>query len=361
MPDSPLDGIRGPFGPKPRGGIFLPFIPSGSTGLITADSLVFRVPVTVTESGWAIVETMVLVAPLSPAPTTPYISGGVLYGPAGIYRVVNATTVTDTEYSLTPPVSLSSLGTPGDNLTIYHLQFSSPSPEVTLPATGITLVGSKLAGWAGTTSNQTISLTDLTGGTGAAPEAGDYVVVSYAVGFAVGPTLSVVTSGYAPLITPLSADDTYDVRLASWAKFMGGSPDTSIVVSGTGNINNAGRVAISVYRGVNPTTPLDVAVSVSPGTGINGGRPTPPPIMPVNSGAVIVAIGAASPPPANIAAFTSDLSDFISATANDTYPVVIGVGSFQWVSGTYTPTQWGGSTTNVQASWAAFTLALRPA
>ena len=135
MPDSPLDGIRGPFGPKPRGGIFLPFIPSGSDGLITADSLVFKSKLEVTESGWGIVETEVLVAPSAPSPTTPYISGGVLNGPAGIYRVVNADQGTDAEYDLVPPASLSTYGEPGEALTVYHLTFSSAGPTVSFPDT----------------------------------------------------------------------------------------------------------------------------------------------------------------------------------------------------------------------------------
>ena len=311
---------------------------------------------------WVIVGTEVQVAPTPFATTTPAISGGVLSGPAGIYRVVNATTVTDSEVTLTPPVALSSLGTPGDSLTIYHLQFSSFSPDVELPAAaGISLVGSKNVGWTATASNQTFSLTDLTGGIGSAPEAGDYIVVSYAVGTNATPTLSIVTSGYGSLLTPLAANDTYDVILAAWSKFMGGSPDTSITVSGTGSSNNAGRVVISVYRGVNPTTPLDVAASVSPGTGTNGGRPTPPPITPVTSGAVVLAFGAAGSASGVVAPFTSDLSDFVSAATPAIYSVAIGAGSFAWASGTYTPTQWAGNNTSVQSSWAAFTIALRPA
>lgn len=133
-------GLASPFYDNETGTpiVYVNFIPSGSTGMLTADSLVFRVPVPVTESGWAIVETMVLVAPSAPSPTTPYISGGTLFGPQGVYRIVNTTTVTDAEYNLTPPMSLSSFSTPGDNLTIYHLQFSSESPEVILPAGGFT-------------------------------------------------------------------------------------------------------------------------------------------------------------------------------------------------------------------------------
>lgn len=59
---SPLDGIRSPFGQRRRlGGVYLPFLPAGSTGLITADSLVFRVvgvatvPDQITDNMWALV------------------------------------------------------------------------------------------------------------------------------------------------------------------------------------------------------------------------------------------------------------------------------------------------------------------
>ena len=341
-----------------RNRIYLPFIPSGSDGLITADSLVFKSKLEVTESGWGIVETEVLVAPTAPSPTTPYISGGVLNGPAGIYRVVNATTVTDTEYSLTPPVSLSSLGTPGDDLTIYHLQFSSSSPEVVLPAAaGISLVGSKLAGWAGTTINQTVALTDLTGGIGSAPQDGDIVILAYAVGSGTGtPALSVVTSGYTS-VASLFSDDANDTSLIVQRKIMVGTPDTSVQVSGTGNNNHAGRVAIFVFRGVNGTTPMDVTATTA--TGINGGRPTPPAITPTTSGAWIYSMGGSGTQAP--ALFTSDLPNFITATANDVNDIAIGAGAFEWTSGTYTPAQFGGNSTSTNDSWAAVTLALRPA
>jgi hypothetical protein len=345
-------------GGNPTPIVYLPFIPSGSTGLITADSLVFKSRLDVTAEGWGIVETLVLVAPTPASPTTPYISGGVLNGPAGIYRVVNATTVTDTEYSLTPPVSLSSLGTPGDDLTIYHLQFSSFSPDVELPAAaGISLVGSKTASWSGTTSNQTVSLTDLAGGIGSAPEADDIVILAYAVGSSSGtPALSVVTAGYTSIASLLS-DDTIDTTLIVQRKIMGGTPDTSVQVSGTGSGNNAGIVEIFVFRGVNGTTPLDVAAVTA--TGINTGRPTPPAITPTTSGAWIYSMGASGNQAA--ASFTSTLSNFKTAIQGDTNSITVGAGALEWVSGTYTPAQFGGNSASISYSWAAVTLALRPA
>jgi hypothetical protein len=138
---------------------------------------------------------------------------------------------------------------------------------------------------------------------------------------------------------------------------MGGTPDTSVQVSGTGSTNNAGRVTVFVFRGVNGTTPIDVTATTA--TGINTGRPTPPAITPTTSGAWIYSMGASG----NQAplAFTSTLPNFITATQGDTTSVTIGSGAFEWVSGTYTPAQFGGNSTSTNYSWAAVTLALRPA
>ena len=47
--------------------VYLPFIPSGSTGLITADSLVFRVVALPSiDGGWVIEEATILQSPDSP-------------------------------------------------------------------------------------------------------------------------------------------------------------------------------------------------------------------------------------------------------------------------------------------------------
>ena len=307
---------------------------------------------------WVIVDTEVQVAPTPFATTTPVISGGVLSGPAGIYRVVNATTSADTESTLSPPVPLSSLGTPGDSLTVYHLQFSSQSPEVLLPASGITLVGSRAVSWAGTLSDSVISLTGLTGGTDSAPIEGDLVIFQYSVGSNSGtPSISVVTSGYTNLISSQFANDSYDTTQIGGRKFMGSTPDTSITMSSTTSTSFGGSASIIVLRGVNQTTPLDVAVTVA--TGINTGRPTPPAITPVTSGAWIVCMassGSVAP-----ALFTSDLPNFITAFAGDSVSNATGAGAQEWAGGTFTPTQWGGNNTSSNSSWCAFTAAFRPA
>jgi len=87
---------------------------------------------------WTVVGTLIDAAPVVGTPSTPVIQDGVLLGPAGTYRVVNNTLLTDEELELAPPVPLDSLGTPGDSLTIYYYVFSSSSPDIELPGGAIT-------------------------------------------------------------------------------------------------------------------------------------------------------------------------------------------------------------------------------
>jgi len=202
-----------------------------------------------------------------------------------------------------------------------------------------------------------ISLTDLTGGLASSPSENDLVVLSYAIGSGADIDVTVTTSGYIE-IADIRANDDNDANLGVFRKFMSSSPDTSVTVGQTTNTTYPGAVAIQVWRGVNVTTPLDVAATTA--TGLDTGQPSPPAITPSTSGSVVIVAGAASQPTG--AVFTSsDLSNFITATSPDTLDTVVGMGSFDWTSGTFTPATWGGSTTASTDSWAAVTLALRPA
>ena len=66
---SAIGGFASPFGSR-RGTlipiVYLSFIPSGSTGLITADSLVFRVVGVASPEEWAIEGSMILQSPTPP-------------------------------------------------------------------------------------------------------------------------------------------------------------------------------------------------------------------------------------------------------------------------------------------------------
>jgi hypothetical protein len=225
-------------------------------------------------------------------------------------------------------------------------------------ATNIEYVGGYVQGFSGTTSNVTISLTSLTGGLASAPAAGDLVIVYFGTG-AIGDR-NLVVSGYTE-VAELFSDDTYETNLAVAYKFMGGTPDTSFVLSnGTGNSSEAGAVAVQVWRGVNVTTPLDVAATTA--TGLNSVECNPPAITPVTSGAVIVSGGAGAHTGGVGVYSSSNLTSFISVGASDSYDVTIGLGYHRWTSGAFDPAQFTFSLSDSTTfSWAAVTLALRPA
>jgi hypothetical protein len=225
-------------------------------------------------------------------------------------------------------------------------------------APSIAYVGGKTAFFAGITTNPaSISLTDLTGGLASAPIEGDLVLVNYGIGGGVDVDVTVVTADYVE-ISDLRANDDNDANMGLFRKFMTSTPDTALQVGPTTNATYAGAVAIHVWRGVNTTTPLDVAAVNA--TGTNTGQPTPGAITPTTAGSVIVIAGVGAAAATSV--FTaSELSNFITAASPDTIDAVVGMGSIAWTSGTFTPATWGGNTTASTDSWVATTIALRPA
>lgn len=219
----------------------------------------------------------------------------------------------------------------------------------------IEYVGGKAVGTLGVNTSWTTSLTDLTGGLASAPAAGDIVIVAYGTASGGDEAIGLITADYNEVVE-LFADDTVDANLSVNWKLMTGTPDTSVEMSQTFSTSNAGVVAISVWRGVHPSSPLDVTTTTA--TGINSPNPDPPSITPVTSGAVIVVCGT-SPHIAGI--YTApDLSNFISQTSDDTLDCQTGMGSKEWTGGPFNPGAW---LADVQTSraWCAATLALRPA
>lgn len=230
----------------------------------------------------------------------------------------------------------------------------------TAPAatSGIRYVGGYVQGFVGTTSNVTISLTSLTGGLASAPAAGDLVIVYFGTCSIVDRDL--VVGGYIE-VADLYVNDGVDTNLAAAYKFMGGTPDTSFTLTGgTRSSTDAGTVAVQVWRGVNATTPLDVAATTA--TGLNTVLCNPPAITPVTSGAVIVAGGAGGHVDGIQTYSSSDLTGFRSVGSDDSNDVTIGLGYKVWTSGAFDPAQFTrGGADSVSYSWAAVTLALRPA
>jgi hypothetical protein len=205
----------------------------------------------------------------------------------------------------------------------------------------IEYVGGKTEAIAGTTTATDISLSGLTGGLETVAAAGDLVVVYYGVGI----------DGTVPAIT-VNSDYTRFVRMGTNGssalfsqidgfaldvayKLMGATPDSVVNISGTGDAGWAGAVVIHVFRGVDPSQPIDV----SPVTNTaNGALPNPSSITPVTTGAWVVA-GAAAGHKDGVGTFSSsDLSSFRSVGSDDDVDVTVGAGVVSnWTSGAVDP------------------------
>lgn len=226
----------------------------------------------------------------------------------------------------------------------------------------ITYVGGVAGSRAGSTSTTSQSLTSLTGGSDSAPQEGDLVVVTVGVG-SQGRNPSCAISGWSTVGTQLSITvDTYDTSLQVSYKFMTSSPDTSVTIPSSGNIADGQAWAIHVFRGVDPTTPLDVAVVTA--TGNNTARFDAGPITPTTAGAWVLICGAGAAS-SNTTAYTAPsgyTTNWRQANGADTNDCQVGAGYYTgWTSGEHNPGVVGGGSTNTANSWAAFTLALRPA
>jgi hypothetical protein len=223
---------------------------------------------------------------------------------------------------------------------------------------GSTYVGGKIEVVTDLTS-QTISLTDLTGGTDSAPEEGDLVVIGY---MATGTyRLVLVSPFHYRRLGYVYSVSTSAVSVAMWAAFMDATPDTSFDVSGVGASTRGGVVVVEVWRGIDPAYMTDGAVQLAAGTSTT--RADPPSITPATPGALVVAVGAGAQTSnsAESPYTSSDLDNFKSlASADVDMDGVIGMGSVQWAGGTVDPAQFGGSSTGTNRAWGAITAAFRP-
>ena len=209
-------------------------------------------------------------------------------------------------------------------------------------------------------SGLTLSLTGLTGGSGSAPIAGDLVVIISGAPETADTNVSITTTGYTN--QELYADDTRDANGVFAYKIMGGTPDTTVAIPATSASTVRGSVVARVYRGVDQTTPIDVAVTTA--TGANGDRANSPSITPVTAGAKILALGFATNPASTSGTATgpANMADFITVVGSGSgRSSIAGMASQDWTSGAFDPAAWTATTNNANDSWVAFTVALRPA
>lgn len=203
----------------------------------------------------------------------------------------------------------------------------------------------------------------LTGGIASSVSEGDLVIAAYSGYSTADRTLPITdgTTSYTLIGSELYSNDSNDTNLRVAYKFMGSTPDTTTTFDGGGATGDgAGRIVL-VFRGVDPTTPLDVAAVT--GTGINSCLANPPSITPVTPGAFIVAVGAGATGTTRNTFSSSDLTDFFTGFSQQTRDGTIGAGhKDDWTSGAFNPSAFTfGGSDSTSFSWAAVTLALRPA
>lgn len=224
-------------------------------------------------------------------------------------------------------------------------------------------VGGQTGGFLGTTAETTVTFS-LTGGLASVPAADDLVVVSYGVGGTSDVALYVKNASggtaYTIIGSELYANSAYDANLHGGYRFMPATPETSLVLSGTGSTDNPGVYTIHVFRGVDQTTPMDVAVVTA--TGIDTILANPGSITPITSGAVVYVAANGGRLGSWSGLYTnSELTDFRSVEQNDTYGAVIGSGYKAWTSGAFDPVAYGYTGVDSPAwSCCAITAALRP-
>jgi hypothetical protein len=211
----------------------------------------------------------------------------------------------------------------------------------------------------------TVSLTGLSGGLASSPAQGDFVIATLAQVGSIDRNLTVTTSGYTEAAEPYG-NDTADANVLTAYKRMGASPDTDVTLTSEGG-GGALVAVVSVWRGVDAVTPMDVAVTSA--SGGNTDRPNPAAITPVTAGTVIVVTGgsgtvnnvAGTP----LAQAGAELSNFLSiakkAAAADSTSLVASGSYHSWAAGAFDPVAFVGGGNAASDAWGSVTLALRPA
>lgn len=214
-------------------------------------------------------------------------------------------------------------------------------------------VGSQTYTRGGSTTDTAVTFA-LTGGVSTTPQAGDFVVLSIAIGQTGSTSAPQGITGYTTLGQVVGAD-TYDAGLYVGTKVMGSTPDTTFPVRSSYSIENAQAAVVFVWRNVEA---LDVTSTTA--SGANSRAANPPAITPVTENSIIMAVGAAAHVGGAVNYTNTELQGFRSAAGSDTYDVSLGAGYVNWTSGAFDPAAFTISGSTTSDSWAALTLALKP-
>lgn len=231
-----------------------------------------------------------------------------------------------------------------------------PAPPEGGSSGEITLVGHTEDAWNSANAQRVISLSGL------GLQENDFVVAAL---FIAQPeadnNLQPVTAGYTQQVERHEAG-TIDLDFGVFTKFMGASPDSNITIQATsasGGNDKWWLVKVTAWRGVNLTTPMDVAAVHNGAAG--SASATSPAITPVTAGAMVIDMAAS-----NVGNILNLLSHGNPGAYDPFYTSTWGKGrltmaALEWSSsGAMGPWAHGGGSGGV-ACWAAAQIALRPA
>jgi hypothetical protein len=179
-----------------------------------------------------------------------------------------------------------------------------------------------------------------------------------------GQTIGTSSSGWSVDSQDEQLGGTARARAAILTKFVGGTVDTNIVITGGGGNTSTGVVACAmVFRGVDPSK-YDVSTVIVKGTG--SAKPNPGSVTPLSDGAFIVVVGVGVLAAGFLFTQPGDLATgtfkWKSANVAETMDTALGIGIKEdWVSGAFDPAAWtNASVDTANAAWIAFTIVLKP-
>lgn len=239
-------------------------------------------------------------------------------------------------------------------------------------ALGIQYVGGVVGGQSNSISTFDVSLDGtLTGGLADTPSEGDQVIV--VIGAVCGNdtiAVSCVADGtgasYTAVRSAAYVNGNPDTRFAVYRREQSATVDSFIRIGAGTNLSSGGGAAlVMVFRPVDATTPLDLAIATAQSVGA-GNDINPPSITPVTDRALIIACGAHG----CLAASTTEPTrngwspSLYRLQTGTTYGVKVAAECLVWRTGdgAIDPAAWADPDTGeVNPTWAAATIALRPA
>jgi hypothetical protein len=255
-------------------------------------------------------------------------------------------------------------------MIVYQNPFALRTAAVIEPV----FVGAVTAGYYNVLDHQ-VSLTGtLTGGVADTPSSGDEVVVAI-LGGDYSDRSCVISDPSSVAYTALAelyVSDGRDANLFVARKRMGSTPDA--YVQWTDNflatLGKSAAVCVQVWRGIDATTPIDVAVVTA--TGVNGANVNPSAVTPATNRSIILAIGgsalraeAEGGEPSRTGYSPSTYKYYKSAYTTPDVLVKCAIEAKRWYTGdgAIDPPAWVDPDTIYidDASWAAACVVLRPA